>query len=95
MSGANLFYLRQADIDGQRLVRDVIKNVSRPIAFDTVMRVRTSTGIRPTDFYGHFFMSNTTDLEIASIGKRRNRRKGNKRSPLKDPLFSHSPNRLR
>lgn len=32
------------------------------------MRVRTSTGIRPTDFYGHFFMSNTTDMEIASIG---------------------------
>lgn len=61
--------LFQADIDGQRLVADVIKNVSRPIAFDTVMRVRTSTGIRPTDFYGHFFMSNTTDLEIASIGK--------------------------
>lgn len=59
----------QADLDGQRLVQDVIKNVSRPIAFDTVMRVRTSTGIRPTDFYGHFFMSNTTDLEIASIGK--------------------------
>lgn len=59
----------QADIDGQRLVADVIKNVSRPIAFDTVMRVRTSTGIRPTDFYGHFFMSNTTDMEIASIGR--------------------------
>ncbi|XP_058818925.1 protein transport protein Sec24C [Topomyia yanbarensis] len=57
----------QADIDGQRLVNDVIKNISRPIAFDTVMRVRTSTGIRPTDFFGHFFMSNTTDMEIASI----------------------------
>lgn len=58
----------QADIDGQRLINDVIKNISRPIAFDTVMRVRTSTGVRPTDFYGHFFMSNTTDMEIASIG---------------------------
>ena len=58
----------QADIDGPRLVADVIKNISRPIAFDTVMRVRTSTGTRPTDFYGHFFMSNTTDMEIASIG---------------------------
>ncbi|XP_058447296.1 protein transport protein Sec24C [Malaya genurostris] len=57
----------QADIDGPRLVNDVIKNISRPIAFDTVMRVRTSTGIRPTDFFGHFFMSNTTDMEIASI----------------------------
>lgn len=59
----------QADIDGQRVVADIIKNISRPIAFDTVMRVRTSTGTRPTDFYGHFFMSNTTDMEIASIGK--------------------------
>uniref|UniRef100_A0AAG5DSX1 Protein transport protein Sec24C n=1 Tax=Anopheles atroparvus TaxID=41427 RepID=A0AAG5DSX1_ANOAO len=57
----------QADIDGQRLVNDLIKNISRPIAFDAVMRVRTSTGVRPTDFYGHFFMSNTKDMEIASI----------------------------
>lgn len=57
----------QADIDGPRLINDVIKNISRPIGFDTVMRVRTSAGIRPTDFYGHFFMSNTTDLEIAAI----------------------------
>lgn len=32
------------------------------------MRVRTSTGVRPTDFYGHFYMSNTTDMELASIG---------------------------
>lgn len=31
------------------------------------MRVRTSTGVRATDFYGHFFMSNTTDMELASI----------------------------
>lgn len=50
-------------------MNDLIKNISRPIAFDAVMRVRTSTGIRPTDFFGHFFMSNTTDMEIASIGK--------------------------
>ncbi|XP_050101018.1 protein transport protein Sec24C isoform X1 [Anopheles aquasalis] len=57
----------QADIDGQRLVSDLMKNISRPIAFDAVMRVRTSTGIRPTDFFGHFFMSNTKDMEIASI----------------------------
>ena len=57
----------QADVDGERLITDVINNISRPIAFNTVMRVRTSTGVRPTDFYGHFFMSNTTDMELASI----------------------------
>ena len=41
--------------------------MSRPVAFDAIMRVRTSTGVRATDFYGHFFMSNTTDMELASI----------------------------
>jgi protein transport protein SEC24 len=57
----------QADIDGERLISDVINNIGRPIAFDAVMRVRTSTGVRATDFYGHYFMSNTTDMELASI----------------------------
>uniref|UniRef100_T1I812 Protein transport protein Sec24C n=3 Tax=Rhodnius TaxID=13248 RepID=T1I812_RHOPR len=57
----------QADLDGERLVTDVQKNIRRLCAFDAIMRVRTSTGIRPTDFYGHFFMSNTTDVELASI----------------------------
>lgn len=57
----------QADIDGPRVISDLIKNISRPIAFDAVMRVRTSAGIRPTDFCGHFFMSNTTDMDLASI----------------------------
>ena len=31
------------------------------------MRVRTSTGVRPVDFHGHFYMSNTTDMELAAI----------------------------
>ncbi|XP_046753810.1 protein transport protein Sec24C [Diprion similis] len=57
----------QADIDGERLITDIINNIKRPIAFDAIMRVRTSTGVRATDFYGHFFMSNTTDMELASI----------------------------
>lgn len=57
----------QADTDGKRLIEDIIKNVSRPIAFDSVMRVRSSAGIRATDFYGHYFMSNTTDVELASV----------------------------
>ncbi|XP_076642810.1 COPII coat complex component secretory 24CD isoform X2 [Halictus rubicundus] len=57
----------QADIDGDRLIADVINNISRPIAFNATMRVRTSTGVRATDFFGHFFMSNTTEMELASI----------------------------
>ena len=42
-------------------------DVERPIAFDAIMRVRTSTGIRPVDFMGNFFMPNTTDVELAAI----------------------------
>lgn len=57
----------QAELDGERLIADVEKNIRRLCAFDAIMRVRTSTGIRPTDFYGHFYMSNTTDIELASI----------------------------
>lgn len=37
------------------------------MAFDTVMRVRTSTGVRAVDFFGHFFMANTTDVETAGF----------------------------
>ena len=39
----------------------------QPVGFDAIMRVRTSTGIRPVDFHGHFYMSNTTDMELAAI----------------------------
>lgn len=56
-------------MDGPRLVMDVQRVVGRPTAHDAVMRVRTSTGVRPTDFFGHFFMSNTTDVELAAIGE--------------------------
>ncbi|XP_050536806.1 protein transport protein Sec24D isoform X2 [Daktulosphaira vitifoliae] len=57
----------QAEYDGQRFLSDLKRNISRPTVFDAVMRVRTSTGVRPTDFYGHFYMSNTTDVELAAI----------------------------
>lgn len=57
----------QADIDGERFIEDLRRDVEKPIAFDAVLRVRTSTGIRPTDFTGSFFMSNTTDVELASV----------------------------
>lgn len=62
-------YCFQADVDGDRFIDDLSRVLSRPTAYDAVMRVRTSTGVRATDFYGHFFMSNTTDVELATLGK--------------------------
>ena len=56
--------------------------MSRPTAFDAVMRVRCSAGnyitapltlcycsagIRAVTFYGGFFMANTTDIEFGNI----------------------------
>jgi len=57
----------QADLDGERFISDLRHNISRPVVFDAIMRVRTSTGVRPTDFFGSFFMANTTDMELASV----------------------------
>jgi len=57
----------QADLDGERFIADLRHNVSRCVVFDGIMRVRTSTGVRPTDFFGAFYMANTTDMELASL----------------------------
>lgn len=48
-------------------MEDLKHSLSRPTGFDCVMRVRASTGLRPTGFYGSFFMSNTTDIELGNI----------------------------
>ncbi|MCL4140343.1 UNVERIFIED_CONTAM: hypothetical protein GTU68_009299 [Idotea baltica] len=57
----------QANKDADRLLNDLRINISRNIAFESVMRVRTSTGVRPVEFFGHFFMSNTHDIELAVV----------------------------
>ncbi|KAL4719499.1 hypothetical protein ACJJTC_017319 [Scirpophaga incertulas] len=55
------------EVDGRRLAWDVRRVAARPTAFDAVMRVRTSTGVRATDFHGHCYMANTTDVELAAV----------------------------
>lgn len=57
----------QAAVDGERFIHDLTKNLERTVGFDAVLRVRTSAGIRPTDFFGNFYMSNTTDVELAAL----------------------------
>ncbi|XP_054623135.1 protein transport protein Sec24C isoform X4 [Dunckerocampus dactyliophorus] len=57
----------EAQSDQERFLNDLRRDVQKPVGFDAVMRVRTSTGIRATDFFGSFFMSNTTDVELAGL----------------------------
>uniref|UniRef100_A0A672KPS2 SEC24 homolog C, COPII coat complex component n=1 Tax=Sinocyclocheilus grahami TaxID=75366 RepID=A0A672KPS2_SINGR len=57
----------QASSDQERFLNDLRRDVQKQVGFDALMRVRTSTGIRATDFFGSFYMSNTTDVELAGL----------------------------
>ncbi|KAM6442109.1 protein transport protein Sec24C isoform 2-T4 [Liasis olivaceus] len=57
----------QVETDQERFLNDLRRDVQKDVGFDAVMRVRTSTGIRATDFFGAFCMSNTTDVELAGL----------------------------
>jgi protein transport protein SEC24 len=46
----------QPERDGARFVADLAHNLSRATVFDAMMRVRTSTGLRPVHFFGNIFM---------------------------------------
>ncbi|GAB6028512.1 hypothetical protein CHUAL_002663 [Chamberlinius hualienensis] len=56
-----------AEVDGERLIKDLCLTVKSQVAFDGIMRVRTSTGVRPVEFHGNYYMSNTTDVELAAL----------------------------
>ncbi|KAG7461887.1 hypothetical protein MATL_G00195950 [Megalops atlanticus] len=57
----------QVQVDGDHFLSDLRKDVEKPIGFDAIMRVRTSTGFRATDFFGAIYMNNTTDVEMAAV----------------------------
>uniref|UniRef100_A0A8C5LN07 SEC24 homolog D, COPII coat complex component n=1 Tax=Leptobrachium leishanense TaxID=445787 RepID=A0A8C5LN07_9ANUR len=57
----------QVHTEGRQFISDLRKDVEKRIGFDAIMRVRTSTGFRATDFFGAMFMNNTTDVEMAAV----------------------------
>uniref|UniRef100_A0A8C6PZR6 SEC24 homolog D, COPII coat complex component n=1 Tax=Nothobranchius furzeri TaxID=105023 RepID=A0A8C6PZR6_NOTFU len=57
----------QIQTDGDHFLRDLRKDLQKSIGFDAIMRVRTSTGFRATDFFGAVHMNNTTDIEMAAV----------------------------
>uniref|UniRef100_K1QNY7 Transport protein Sec24C n=1 Tax=Magallana gigas TaxID=29159 RepID=K1QNY7_MAGGI len=71
LTGGNLYKYSyfQADLDGERFLEDLKYNVMNQSAFDAILRVRASTGIRAVDFLGNFYMSNTTDVEMAAVDR--------------------------
>uniref|UniRef100_A0A8C1Q495 SEC24 homolog D, COPII coat complex component n=1 Tax=Cyprinus carpio TaxID=7962 RepID=A0A8C1Q495_CYPCA len=51
----------------QQFLSDLRRDVEKSIGFDAIMRVRTGTGFRATDFFGAIYMNNTTDVEMAAV----------------------------
>ncbi|XP_063166490.1 protein transport protein Sec24D isoform X2 [Candoia aspera] len=57
----------QIHSDSHQFLNDLGKDIEKKVGFDAIMRVRTSTGFRATDFLGAIYMNNTTDVELAAI----------------------------
>ncbi|MFH4983012.1 hypothetical protein AB6A40_009721 [Gnathostoma spinigerum] len=66
LSGGTMYkyHYFEAQRDSERFLADLAHDISRDIVFDAMMRVRASTGLRPTGFYGSFYMDNSTDMEM-------------------------------
>jgi len=69
VSGGQIYKFNYFSVenDGERLLDELRRNFQRTTAFDALMRVRTSAGIRPIDFLGNFFMTNTTEMIFGTI----------------------------
>ncbi|XP_018418437.1 PREDICTED: protein transport protein Sec24D isoform X2 [Nanorana parkeri] len=69
LTGGTLYKYNNFQIhtEGQQFISDLKKDIQKRIGFDAIMRVRTSTGFRATDFFGALYMNNTTDVEMAAI----------------------------
>eukprot|EP00038_Savillea_parva_P007834 m.172841 g.172841 ORF g.172841 m.172841 type:complete len:1098 (+) comp13591_c0_seq1:68-3361(+) len=57
----------QSHLHAEKMQHDLRRIITRVHGFDAMMRVRTSLGLRPVEFYGAFSMSNTRDIEFAGI----------------------------
>jgi protein transport protein SEC24 len=53
--------------DSERLFADLKRNVTRQTGFEAVMRVRCSVGLSVASYHGHFYASNQTDIDLASV----------------------------
>lgn len=53
--------------NSSRFISDLKYSLSSSVAFDAIMKVRTSTGIRPFEYVGNFYARTSSDIELANI----------------------------
>ena len=53
--------------DGQRFEQRLIKTLTEPTAFEAVMRIRCTKGMRITNFYGNFYIRGTDLMALPNV----------------------------
>eukprot|EP00126_Sphaerothecum_destruens_P001938 Sdes_comp15376_c0_seq1m4250 len=54
-------------VDGNQFVSDLTRIATRPCGYEALIRIRCSTGLRATEFYGNMFMRNASDMEFSGL----------------------------
>ena len=65
--GIYKYFTEPGDTGIQRFLTDLKLSLKSSFAFEAVMKVRTSTGIRPFDYFGHYYSRVSSDVELACI----------------------------
>lgn len=65
--GIYKYYSEPGDSGIQRFLCDLKLSLRSSFAFEAVMKVRTSAGIRPFDYFGHYYSRVSSDVEVACV----------------------------
>lgn len=66
LTGTGAIYKYYNDYS-DKFVDDLKYSLKSSSAFDAIMKVRTSAGIRATDYHGYYFQRTSSDIELATV----------------------------
>ncbi|KAJ3219606.1 DNA mismatch repair protein msh6 [Dinochytrium kinnereticum] len=69
VTGGDTYYYQNFDLgrDGIKFGEDLKRAATRTFGYEALLRIRCSNGLKATNYFGNFFMKNTTDIELAGI----------------------------
>eukprot|EP01027_Heterolobosea_sp_BB2_P004714 GEZU01007253.1.p1 GENE.GEZU01007253.1~~GEZU01007253.1.p1 ORF type:complete len:1060 (-),score=283.26 GEZU01007253.1:92-3271(-) len=69
LTGGQIFYYHgfRAEKHGRKLSADLRRALTRYTGFEAIMRIRTSNGLKISNFYGHFFVRGRDLLALPNV----------------------------
>ncbi|TPX31423.1 hypothetical protein SmJEL517_g05252 [Synchytrium microbalum] len=69
MTGGDTFNYTNFDgpRDGLKYMNDMLRLLARTFGYESLLRIRCSNGISVKEYFGNFYMKNTTDVELAGL----------------------------